>query len=458
MRLSPANLDKLPQDVARFSYDRTRQKVGIVHFGIGAFHRAHQAWYTDLCMEDGEPDWAISAVSMRSARVADQLGPQTGLYSLTERHGIASNARIIGSVREVFFVPEDRRAIVARMAAPQCKIVSFTVTEKGYCRASDATLDMELARKGFYRPLAKGLNARRKAGLPGVTLANCDNLADNGVLLKQLFLGYCAARNSGLADWVERECAFPSSMVDRIVPATTPADLDRIAARLGMRDEGAVQTERFSQWVLEDNFANGRPGWEKHGVQFVEEVAPYETAKLRMLNGAHSLLAYVGLDRGYEYVHEAIADPGIRVLVDRLMRDEAAASFRPAEGQDLSAYAGILTRRFADPALNHRLIQIAMDGSEKVPQRWLATLADRQRKGESCPVILQGLAAWLRHVRGDMRKVDDPMAGRLAGLWRSEGSSGIARALFSENGLFSSHWKAGDNDLEAIARTLREVT
>src|SRR5690606_8301856 len=195
--------------------------------------------------------------------------------------------------------------------------------------------------------------------------------AENGRQLEALLGEYLSSRSAGLAAWFAAECACPATMVDRIVPATTPADLDALEQRLGLRDEGAVFTERFSQWVIEDRFAGPRPGWEKVGAQLVGDVAPYETAKLRMLNGAHSALAYLGLERGHTFVHEAIADPGLRPLVEGLMRDEAATSFTPAPGQDLGAYADALVARFADPALNHRLIQIAMDGSQKIPQRWL---------------------------------------------------------------------------------------
>jgi len=458
VRLSPSNLDRLPPEVERFGYDRSRQKVGIVHFGIGAFHRAHQAWYTDLAMDAGEADWAISGVSMRSDTVAHQLGPQTGLYSLSQRHGHNAGIRVIGAVREVFIAGDESHAIVARLAAPECRIVSFTVTEKGYCRGDDGALDFKLAKAGFYKLLVEGFAARIKAGLPGITLINCDNLPDNGALLRALLLEYCEAKAPLVAGWVAQECAFPSTMVDRIVPATTQADLDKAEALLGgLRDEGAVFTERFSQWVIEDRFAGPRPGWENHGAQLVADVAPYETAKLRMLNGAHSLMAYCGLDRGYDFVHEAIADPGIRILVDRLMREEAATSFSPAAGQDLAAYANALVKRFADPALQHRLLQIAMDGSQKIPQRWLAPLAFHQREGQSCPAVLEGIVGWLRHVRGDLRAVDDPLADRLARLWRSEGARGIAPALFGANGLFAKHWQAGDDDLKTIEKALGEA-
>ncbi|HSG32958.1 MAG TPA: mannitol dehydrogenase family protein [Sphingomonadaceae bacterium] len=457
MRLAPANLERLPPDVERFGYDRARQKVGIVHFGIGAFHRAHQAWYTDAAMEAGEEDWMISGVSLRSDTVLRQLAPQLGLYSITERSGSEARTRIVGSVREVLLATEGAKAIVARLASADSRVASLTVTEKGYCMAPAGGLDNALARRSFYPVLAAGLAARMNSGLPGLTVLSCDNLSGNGTVLKRLILEWSAFENPDLARWVEEHCRFPSSMVDRIVPATTPDDLDLIEAKLGLRDEGAVLTERFSQWVIEDRFAGSRPAWEKHGAQFVADVAPYETAKLRMLNGAHSLLAFCGLDRGYVFVHEAIADPGLRTLVDRLMREEAATSFTPAQGQDLAAYADALIRRFADPALQHRLMQIAMDGSQKIPPRWLATLAAHQRMGKRCPVILQGLAKWLRHVRGDLRAVDDPLASKLAALWSSAGASGIGPALFGENGLFAAHWRADEEDLHAIEEALGEV-
>jgi fructuronate reductase len=453
VRLSETTLDRLPADITRFGYDRSAQDVGIVHFGIGAFHRAHQAWYTDLAMDAGERDWAICGVSLRSAQVAEQLNPQDGLHTLTERaEGTAT--RLIGSVREVLVAGSDREAIIARIAAPDYRIVSFTVTEKGYARAADGTLDFALAEASFYPLLSEALARRMASGVPGVTILCCDNLPDNGRTLSRLFGQWLKARAPDLAGWVERECTCPGTMIDRIVPATTAADLDALEARIGLRDEGAVFTEPFSQWVIEDRFAGARPAWDKVGVQLVSDVASYETAKLRMLNGAHSALAYVGLERGHDYVHQAVADPELRVLAERLMRQEAATSFVSAPGQDLAAYADALIDRFTNPALNHRLIQIAMDGSQKIPQRWLETLAAHQRRGARCPAILEALAAWLRHVRGDARPVDDPMAGQLAGLWAGVGANGIAAALFGPQGPFAHVWQADDAALAELTAKL----
>jgi fructuronate reductase len=408
-----------PQNAACFTYDRDAQQVGIVHFGIGAFHRAHQAWYTDAAMNAGDRDWLITGVSLRSAEVAAQLNPQQGLYTVTERSEAGAESRVIGAVRDVLVAPDDPDMVIALLAAPTTHIASFTITEKGYCRAADGALDPALAGDAsVYRYLATGLRRRRDAGLPGLTLLCCDNLANNGAQLERLLGDYLARNAPDLVDWFKTNCTCPSTMVDRIVPATTADDRTAVTATLGgLRDEAAVLTEPFSQWVIEDRFAGPRPRWDAVGAELVADVAPYETAKLRMLNGAHSALAYIGLRHGHTFVHEAVADPAIRPLIERLMRDEAAPTIAAAPGQDLTAYAEALLARFANPALQHRLIQIAMDGSQKLPQRWLETLAANQQRGHACPAILTGLEAWIAHLRGDNEArwgpVDDPRAEEL---------------------------------------------
>jgi len=452
VRLAPETLHRLPPDVARFDYDRDAQSIGIVHFGLGAFHRAHQSWYTDLAMCAGERDWGIAGVSLRSHSVARQLGPQEGLYTLTARGGFADATRVVGAVREALVGARDRAAVVRRMAMPQCHVVSFTVTEKGYARAGDG-LDFTLAETSFYPLLAEGLAERRNAALPGLTLLAGDNLPGNGRLLGRLVREWLGIRDPELARWFASECRCPNTMVDRIVPATTPDDRDALEARIGLRDEGAVFAEPFSQWVIEDDFAGPRPGWEKVGAMLVDAVAPYETAKLRMLNGAHSALAYLGLERGHRFVHQAIADPVIRPLVEQLMRREAATSFTPAPGQDLSAYADVLLARFANTALQHRLAQIAMDGSQKIAQRWLAGLAVHQSRGELCEATLTALAAWVRHVRGGPF-VDDPLANDLADAWRENGAGAIVGALFGAGGLIASPWEPNDRERAFVDRAL----
>lgn len=454
MRLSTTNLDRIAPDVRRFAYDRAAQAVGIVHFGIGAFHRAHMAWYTDRAMDGGDRDWAITGVSLRSADVADQLNPQDGLYSVTERSAAGQRSRIIGAVRGVLVAGTNGSAITAALAAPATRIVSFTITEKGYCRAADGSLDPALAGEGsVFAFLAAGLRRRRDAGLGGLTLLSCDNLADNGKQLDRLMRDYLDRHDPALLDWFAAECTCPSTMVDRIVPATTDADRSALSVALGVEDHGAVVTEPFSQWVIEDRFAGPRPRWETVGAELVADVRPYETAKLRMLNGAHSALAYLGLARGHAYVHEAVADPAIQPLIEQLMQGEAAPTIAAAPGQDLGAYAQALLARFANPALQHRLVQIAMDGSQKIPQRWLETLAANQQMGRDCPAILAAIAAWIRHLRGDNAPLDDPRAAELKAV--SETGGEIAQALFSANGLLASDWRPPRGDLAAIAEHLK---
>jgi fructuronate reductase len=427
-----------PADAERFSHDRDAQAVGIVHFGIGAFHRAHQAWYTDAAMNAGERNWMITGVSLRSAAVAEQMNPQQGLYTVTERSAEGAQSRLIGAVRDVLVAPYETEAVIAALAAPATHIASLTITEKGYCRAADGSLDLELAGEGsVYHYLAAGLRRRHDAGLPGLTLLCCDNLANNGSQLARLMGEYLSRHDPALLGWFEAECTCPATMVDRIVPATTPADRESVADALdGLHDDAAVMTEPFSQWVIEDKFAGPRPRWEAVGAELVADVAPYETAKLRMLNGAHSALAYIGLAHGHTYVHEAVADPAIRPLIESLMRDEAAPTIAAAPGQNLSAYADALLARFANPALQHRLIQIAMDGSQKIPQRWLETLAANQRQGRDCPAIRAGMSAWIEHLRGANGPVNDPRAAELA---CAAASADPLAALFGDGGLLSSH-------------------
>jgi fructuronate reductase len=358
---------------------------------------------------------------------------------------------VIGSVREVMVASQQRERIISAIAAPSCRIVTFTVTEKGYCRAPDGTLDKAAADASFYPLLADGLARRKAAGLPGLTLLSCDNLAQNGQQLRSLLDQYLSG---DLRDWFAEHCTTPCAMVDRIVPATAPADLDACAAAIGLRDEGAVFAEPFSQWVVEDAFAGPRPRWEKHGVQIVSDVTPYETAKLRMLNGAHSLLAYAGLARGHDFVHQAIADPWLRPLAERLMRDEAAPTVTPARGHSLNDYAEALLQRFGNPATRHRLAQIAMDGSQKIPQRWLPVLAEARAP---CPAILTGIAAWLVHV-AEADELHDPLAEPLREATRTgRDVTSKLDAIFGLGGLVQSDWRPSRLDIAFIEATMAQL-
>ncbi|WP_282609841.1 mannitol dehydrogenase family protein [Pelagibius sp. Alg239-R121] len=434
-RLSAITRTELPSSVARPSFDRSTTGVGIIHLGIGAFHRAHEAVYTDDVLTHSGGDWAICGVSLRQRTVQDQMDPQDGLYCVVERDGDGDRCRVIDAVTETLFAPDDPPALVARMAAPATKIVSLTVTEKGYCH-DPASGKLNLEDPGIVRDLnnpdrpstaigflAAALNIRRLAGEKPFTVMTCDNLPHNGRMLASLVAAYAAELESAFSDWIRSEVAFPCTMVDRIVPATTDEELDALAQRLGMRDEAAVICEPFRQWVIEDNFAMGRPAWEEAGAQMVKDVGPFEDMKLRLLNGSHSMLAYLGFLAGYETIAETMAEPAFERLVRRYMNDEATPSLSLPPGVDLDSYKDQLVARFKNPALKHRTWQIAMDGSQKLPQRLLSVVRSRLEQGGSFELAALAVAGWMRYVTGEDEKgriidVRDPLADRLGAISR----------------------------------------
>jgi fructuronate reductase len=425
-RLSLAALDGLPAEVRRPAYAPEDMGCGMVHLGIGAFHRAHQAVYLDDLIAAGAGDWRIIGVSLRSAEVRGQLVPQDGLFTIVERDGTEERLRIIGSVATVLVAPENPAAVIAAIASPDTHIVSLTVTEKGYCHdpasgtllASHPDIVHDLTHPDAPRSaigyLAAGLNKRRYDSGGPITIMSCDNLPHNGAVLKAVLGEFVQLRDPALAQWIDAHVRFPATMVDRIVPATTPADRERLQARLGVEDRAMVKAEPFTQWVIEDDFAGPRPPFEQAGAQMVADVRPFELAKLRMLNGAHSTIAYLGLAAGYVTVDQAIADPAIAAVVGRLMRVEAASTLPPVPGLDTALYADALLKRFANVALEHRLVQIAMDGSQKLPQRLLGTIADVHASGGAATAAARGVAAWIRHLSGP--NVNDPLGDLLTGL------------------------------------------
>ncbi|WP_276120786.1 mannitol dehydrogenase family protein [Pararhizobium qamdonense] len=430
-RLSNATLPHLPETIARPGYDGGKVTVGIVHLGIGAFHRAHQAVFTDEVLAR-DPSWGICGVSLRSADTRDALQPQDGLYTLKVQDGLGETLRIIGSVVETLVAPEDPQTVLVRMADPATRIVSLTVTEKGYCHnPATGTLDEthpdvlhDLQNPGKPRSavgfIVEALALRQAAGVEAFTLLSCDNLPSNGDVLKRVVSRFAELRDPGLAVFVGG-VACPSTMIDRIVPATAESDRAAIALALGVEDAWPVVTEPFRQWVIEDDFPLGRPQWEAAGAVFVPEVSAFETMKLRLLNGSHSTLAYLGYLAGAETVAQAMALPGMQPLIEGLMRDEVSPTLPALAGFDLSAYRDALIARFNNPSLRHRTWQIAMDGSQKLPQRLLATIRDRMRAGASYDRLVLGVAAWMVYARGldEARQaidVRDPLAGRIAAM------------------------------------------
>jgi fructuronate reductase len=409
------------------AYPRADLAPGVLHFGPGAFHRAHQAAYFDALIP-ADRRWGISAVALNSTDVAAALRPQDGLYTLSIL-GERPRRRVIGALVELL-TRADAQAITARMAAPTTALVTCTVTEKGYHLADHGGLDADhpAVAADLQAPdaphtlvgwLVHGLAARRAAGAGGLTIISCDNLAANGRRLRRAVLDFAGAARPDLTPWIEDEVRFPSCMVDSITPATDAALRERVQAETGLYDAWPIQRESFSQWVLEDDFAAARPALDTVGVQFVRSAEPFEAAKLRLLNGAHSTLAYLGLLLGHETVHDAIGDAPLARFVERLMREDIAPDLHPAEGLEIGGYIDALLQRFRNPAIRHHLSQIAWDGSQKLRFRLIASARDALAAGRPLERLALPVAAWLRFVaapRPPWPPLIDPLADRLRHL------------------------------------------
>lgn len=473
-RLSLSTLAAVPAAL-RPAVDVAGLRVGIVHLGIGAFHRAHQAVYTEEAMAAaGSADWGICGVTQRSADVVSALRPQDGLYSVLERGVGDPSLRVVGSVREVLFALSEYDGLIARLAAPATRVVTVTVTEKGYrhdpstgaLRLDDAEIFADLAgrpARTVVGQLVRGLAARRAADAGPIAVVCCDNLPANGVVLRGLVTEFASRLESrrgpagpmaagpaaggpaalpGLVEWIAANVAFPSTMVDRIVPAATAADRREAARLLGVEDHGVVTAEPFRQWVIEDVFPAGRPAWERAGAILTDDVTPYERAKLRLLNGSHSTIAYLGQLAGATFVAEVVASDELREVVGRLMA-EVAPTLAVPSGFDLTAYQESLLARFANPSLAHRIEQIAMDGSQKLPQRLLQPARELLAAGSPPYWVALAVAAWMRCVAGRATDdgaplpLDDPLAGRLRSVVAHADSPGaVVDALLSVSEVF----------------------
>jgi len=430
-RLSTANLVALPSNVSQPHYDRGRIKPGIVHLGIGAFHRAHMAVYVENLLQR-EPQWAIVGASLRHSDTKDALTPQDGLYTVAVRDAAGTKCQVVGSIIGILDANRERERLLDLMAHPVINIISLTVTEKGYChdpatgrldeKHPDIIHDLEAPQNPISAPglIVAAIDRRRKAGVPPFTVMSCDNLPSNGKTTARVITRFAEMRSGELADYVRSHVAFPSTMVDRIVPATTDADRHLVSELLHMDDAWPVVTEPFTQWVIEDNFPSGRPPFQEVGAHVVADVEPYERMKLRLLNGAHSTLAYLGYLAGHQFVAEAMEAPGFGPLVRSMMTEEVIPTLH-MPGVDLSRYRDDLLGRFANPALQHRTWQIAMDGTQKLPQRLLGTIRDRLQARQSINRLSLGVAAWMRYITGIDEKgkpidVRDPLAKRLRAM------------------------------------------
>jgi fructuronate reductase len=427
-RLSLATLERIPV-AARPKVRPGEAGTGIVHLGLGAFHRAHQAVYTEQAIAAAGGDWGIVAVAPRRAQLVDALAGQDGLFSVISLDGNGSRTTVVGALAGVRHAPRDPRAVTALIADPAVRVVTLTVTEKAYLldpatgrlKADDA-LRAELAGQ---RPpatvpglLVAGLRARARADAGPIALVSCDNLPANGARLRSAVshaLALAGPTAAAETDWVRANVTFPGTMVDRIVPATTPATLATAQSALGVVDLAAVAAEPYRQWVIEDDFPGGRPAWQDAGAVLTHDAGPYERLKLRCLNGVHSALAYLGSLAGYRTIAEALTLPGLPAVLERFVAEDVAPSLEPPNGLSVIEYGQSVLDRFANPAIAHRTHQVAMDGSQKLPQRVLHTMADRRAAGASPRWAALVVAAWMRFVSGydDAGRplpLDDPLA------------------------------------------------
>ena len=434
--LSQANLARVPREVKRPGYDRSRIDIGIVHFGPGAFHRGHQAWFVDKLLAN-DPRWGICAVSLRSTDVRDALVPQDGLYTLATLDE-STSYRVIGALKQTLVAPENPQSVLERLSAPHTRVVTMTVTEKGYCLGADGNLDMAHGdiRRDLRSPhsptsligyLVEALRRRRASGVGPLTIVSCDNLVDNGTRLGRAVQQLAEADDPDLARWIGDEVAFPRTMVDSITPATTEDLRERVTEALGMTDRWPVQREGFAQWVIEDRAAgaggvDAGPDWESAGVIVTDDVGAYDRAKLRLLNGAHSSLAYLGLLAGHETVAGAMEDVDLAAFIGTMMKRDILPTLEAPRGLDLNIYIQAILQRFRNPAIRHALAQIAWDGSQKLPFRLLGTIQDNLQAGRPIDRLCVPIAAWMHFVRrkaADGEQVIDPLAKRLFDIGKS---------------------------------------
>jgi len=437
------------------TYDRSKLVSRIVHLGFGAFHRAHQAVYADILAAEHGSDWGYTEVNLIGGeqQIAD-LNHQDNLYTVAEMSADAWTARVVGVVKEALHAQVDGlETVLAKMCEPQVAIVSLTITEKGYCH-SPATgqlmLDHPFIAADLQNPhqpksapgvVVEALARRKAAGLPAFSVMSCDNMPENGHVMRNVVCAYARAVDAGLADWIESHVTFPSTMVDRIVPAVTPETLDKIEQLTGVRDPAGVACEPFRQWVIEDNFVAGRPAWEKAGAELVSDVIPFEEMKLRMLNGSHSFLAYLGYLAGYQHINDCMGDENYRRVAHDLMLKEQAPTLK-VQNVDLARYADLLIARYTNPALRHRTWQIAMDGSQKLPQRMLDSVRWHLADNSRFTLLALGVAGWMRYVggvdeQGNAIEVCDPLLPVIqAAVAQSEEGESRVKALLAIEAIF----------------------
>jgi fructuronate reductase/mannitol 2-dehydrogenase len=411
--LSDRTLRDLPPEVSTPTYDRAALRPGIVHIGVGGFHRAHQALYLDELARRGSTDWGVIGVGLHSRAIGEVLADQDRLYTVVERAADGDRATVVGALTGYLYAPDDPEAVLTTLADERTRVVTLTITGTGYridahtgeFDADDPHIARDLEDPGHpetvFGYLVEALHRRRQADLPPFTVLSCDNMQSNGSAARSAVVSFARLRDDDLADWIEEHVAFPSSMVDRITPNTSPEDRDAVAAATGVDDRWPVITEPFRQWVVEDSFCNGRPPLEEVGVQFVDDVSPYETIKTRLLNAGHSAIAYLGYLAGHRTTADVMGDPVFRTFLARLMAEEIAPHLPEVPGVDLAQYQATLLDRLANPRMADQLSRLSRRGSTKIPNYILPSARAAIEEGRPHRLLCLAVAGWLRFLRGE---------------------------------------------------------
>ncbi|PMQ11188.1 Polyol:NADP oxidoreductase [Pseudomonas sp. AD21] len=431
MKLNRHNLHRLAPEVQLPAYSLSDTRQGIAHIGVGGFHRAHQAYYTDALMNTGQAlDWAICGVGLRAEdrRARDDLKEQDYLFTLFELgDSDDTEVRVIGAIRDMLLAEDGAQALIDKLADPQIRIVSLTITEGGYCiddsngefMAHLPQILHDLANPGapttVFGFLCSALEKRRGAGTPAFTIMSCDNLPHNGAVTRKALLAFATLRDKGLRDWIEQNVSFPNAMVDRITPMTSTAHRLQLADKHAVDDAWPVVCEPFVQWVLEDKFVNGRPAWEQVGVQFTDDVSPYEEMKIKLLNGSHLALTYLGFLKGYRFVHETMNDPLFVRYMRAYMDLDVTPQLAPVPGIDLTDYKDTLVARFSNQAIADQLERVCSDGSSKFPKFTIPTINRLIADGRETKRAALVVAAWALYLKGvdengDTYSIPDPRA------------------------------------------------
>ncbi len=471
-RLSDATLGQLKNSVNVPQFDRSQLAIGQVHLGVGAFFKAHVAQYTQRAIEKASGDWGVCGVSLQSSNVRNTLLPQDNLFTVTEKNGAGASVNVVSVLKEILVAPENPKAVVDAITDPKVKLVTLTVTEKGYC-LDPATNELQFDHPDIQHDLnypaaprtaigilASAIKIRLKARRR-LSVVSCDNLSSNGIRLQSAVKEFIAEASPEILPAFDDLVRFPSTMVDRITPATTEDDLGDVYKSSGLYDQAAVITEPFTQWVIEDAFTTDRPAWEGAGATLVGDVAPYELAKLRLLNGPHSTIAYLGYLMGYEFVSDAMADPDLSSFIFALQEKEIAPTLSTPAGLPLAPYIMELNERFCNPALRHKTWQIAMDGSQKLPQRLVETIRAQLKEDGPIDRLSLAIAAWTQYVsgtdeNGEAIDVRDPMAERLRKIGQEAGNDPIdrARAFLSVSKIFGDDLIQSERFCSALSKAI----